>query len=103
MLNSVLTRSKGNPIMKLPVLGVTQRWFAQSRATSPNGPFFRNLSLIFIDLGLPRLSTDEQVEGSRPVHGRDRVAMFSACLPGLGVIAPETHRASTCANLKMQV
>ena len=100
VLNSVLTRSKGNPTMTLAVLEVAQRWFALSLATSPNGPFFRKLSLIFIDLVLSRLATDEQVEVSMLVLGKfgdlstegDRVAMFFACLPGLGMIASETHR-----------
>lgn len=100
VLNSVLTRSKGNPAVKLPVLEVAQRWFTPNLATSPNGPFFRNLSLIFIDLGLPRLAAEEQVEVSMLILGRfgnlstgaDRVAMFSASLPGLGLIASEAYR-----------
>jgi len=100
ILNHVLTRAKGNAAVKLPTLGIAERWFGPKLAASPNAPFFRNLSVIFLDLSVPRLLPEEQVELSLyalehfgELHpGVDRVALLLSSIPGLGQIASEGRR-----------
>ncbi|CAK0877442.1 unnamed protein product [Prorocentrum cordatum] len=100
VLNHVLTRVKGNQKIKLPVLGIAERWFAPRLATSPNAPFFRNLSIIFLDLGVPRLAAVEQIDlalfvmenFARLAAGQDRPVLFLAATFGLSQIAVEGLR-----------
>lgn len=100
VLNHVLTRAKGNTAIKLPVQGIAERWQNPLLATSPNAPFFRNLSIIFLDLGIPRLQADEQIDlalyslqhFSKLLAGQDRAVAFLHCIPGLGQIASEGRR-----------
>ncbi|CAJ1450691.1 unnamed protein product [Effrenium voratum] len=100
ILNHVLTRAKGNGAIKLPALSILQRWFMPAVASTQNGPLFRNLSIIFLDLSIPRLSPQEQIDLSlyslenfgKLLPGLDRVVAFLAAIPGLGQMAAEGHR-----------
>ncbi|CAE8604832.1 unnamed protein product, partial [Polarella glacialis] len=100
ILNHVLTRAKGNAAIKLPAQGLTARWHSPNLATSPNGPFFRNLSIIFLDLSIPRLQPQEQIDLAlyslehfgELLPGQDRVVGFLNCIPGLGQMASEAQR-----------
>ena len=100
ILNHVLTRAKGNAAIILPAQSILERWFAPGLATTPNGPFFRNLSMIFLDLGVPRLHPQEQINLAlyslenfgKLLPGLDRVVVFLTCITGLGQIAAEGHR-----------
>lgn len=100
VLNHVLTRAKGNAAITLPAQSILERWFAPGLATTPNGPFFRNLSMIFLDLGVPRLQPQEQINLAlyalenfgKLLPGLDRIVVFLTCIPGLGQIAAEGHR-----------
>lgn len=99
ILNHVLTRAKGNAAIKLPAQSILERWFSPALVTSPNGPFFRNLSMIFLDMSIPRLQAQEQIElalyaleNFEKLTGLDRVVAFLACIPGLGQIASEGFR-----------
>eukprot|EP00929_Paragymnodinium_shiwhaense_P064792 TRINITY_DN32504_c0_g1_i1.p1 TRINITY_DN32504_c0_g1~~TRINITY_DN32504_c0_g1_i1.p1 ORF type:complete len:1977 (+),score=460.55 TRINITY_DN32504_c0_g1_i1:60-5990(+) len=100
VLNHALTRCKGNTAIKIPVQGVVEKWFSPALKGSPNGPFFRNLSVIFIDLGLPRLQPKEQIDLALLILQRfgelaapvDRPALFLASVPGLAHIPAEGFR-----------
>jgi hypothetical protein len=100
ILNHALTRAKGNPALQLPCLGICERWFSGKLASSPGAAFFRNLALIFLDLAVPRMSPEAQVELTlysltnfdKLLPGADQVAMFLAALPGLGQMASEKYR-----------
>ncbi|CAK9033053.1 Proteasome adapter and scaffold protein ECM29 (Proteasome-associated protein ECM29 homolog) [Durusdinium trenchii] len=95
ILNHVLTRAKGNTAINLPAQSILERWFAPGLATSPNGPFFRNLSIIFLDVGIPRLQPQEQIDLAlyslenfgKLLPGLDRIVVFLSCIPGLGQIS----------------
>mmetsp|Transcript_67517 Transcript_67517/g.162040 ORF Transcript_67517/g.162040 Transcript_67517/m.162040 type:complete len:1938 (+) Transcript_67517:91-5904(+) len=100
VLNHVLTRAKGNSAIKLPALSIAERWFSTVLPQSGNAPFFRNLSLIFLDLGVPRLSAAEKIDFAfytfshfgQLQPGADRVALFLLSIAGLGEAAGEGVR-----------
>eukprot|EP00927_Polykrikos_kofoidii_P070848 TRINITY_DN67226_c0_g1_i1.p1 TRINITY_DN67226_c0_g1~~TRINITY_DN67226_c0_g1_i1.p1 ORF type:complete len:2004 (-),score=394.10 TRINITY_DN67226_c0_g1_i1:98-6109(-) len=100
VLNHALTRAKGNKEIKLPVQGIVELWFDPLLATSANAPFFRNLSVIFVDLGLPRLDPLEQVQLALLALRRfgdltskaDHATLFLSSIPGLAQIAAEGRR-----------